>query len=76
MLAHAGRLSDAAAQYQQAIAASPQDADLHVLLAQTWIAMGREESARAELAAALKIQPGHPQASALAAELTAQTPSH
>lgn len=76
MLAQAGRLSDAAAQYQQAIAASPQDADLHVLLAQTWIAMGREESARAELAAALKIQPGHPQASALAAELTAQTPSH
>ncbi|MEO8196404.1 MAG: tetratricopeptide repeat protein [Thermoanaerobaculia bacterium] len=69
MLAQSGHLGEAAATYQQAIAAQPQDADLHVLLAQTWIAMGRTEAARAELAAALKLQPGHPAASALAKAL-------
>lgn len=76
MLAQTGRLGEAAAIYQQAIAAAPQDADLHVLLAQTWIAMGRIEAAREELAAALKIRPGHPQASALAAELATPVGSH
>ena len=69
MLAATGRLDEAAALYREAIAASPRDAGLHVLLAQTWIAMGRDEAARAELAAALQIEPGHPQASALAAAM-------
>jgi Flp pilus assembly protein TadD len=69
MLAQTGRLEEAAALYREAIAASPQDAGLHVLLAQVWLTMGRDEAARAELAAALKIEPGHRQASALAAQL-------
>lgn len=76
MLAETGRLAEAAAVYQQAIAVAPQDADLHVLLAQTWIAMGRDEEARDELAAALKIQPAHPQATALAAELAPPSRIH
>ena len=76
MLAQTGRLGEAAAIYQQAIAAEPQDADLHVLLAQTWMAMGRDEAARDELANALKIRPGHPQASALAAALASPDPIH
>ena len=73
MLAQTGQMEEAAALYTEAIAAAPQDADLHVLLAQTWMAIGRNEAARAELDAALKIEPGHPQASALAATLDTRT---
>ncbi len=76
MLAQAGRLEEAAALFRQAIAASPGDADLHVLLAQTWIAMGQDEAARTELATALNLRPGHPQASALAAALASPRPNH
>ncbi len=76
MLAATGRLEEAVALYREAIAASPRDAGLHVLLAQTWLAMGRDEAARAELASALQIEPGHPQASALAAALASQQPTH
>ena len=76
MLAQTGHLEEAAALYREAIAASPQDADLHVLLAQTWMAMNRDEAARAELDAALKIDPSHPQASVLAAALATPKPTH
>lgn len=76
MLAQTGQLEEAAGLYREAIAAAPGDADLHVLLAQTWIAMGRNEAAREELAAALKIRPGHPQASAFAAALATPDRSH
>jgi tetratricopeptide (TPR) repeat protein len=75
MLAATGRLEEATALYREAIAASPRDAGLHVLLAQAWIAMGRDEAARAELAAALEIEPGQPQASALAAALAGPQPT-
>jgi ferredoxin-type protein NapH len=76
MLAGSGRMEEAAEFYRQAISASPQDADLHVLLAQTWMAMGKDEAARLELTAALKLAPGHPHASALAAALANQTQKH
>ncbi len=76
MLAATGRLEEAAALYREAIAASPRDAGLHILLAQTWIAMGRDEAARTELAAALEIEPGHPQASALVAAMVSENRTH
>ncbi|MEO8277315.1 MAG: tetratricopeptide repeat protein [Thermoanaerobaculia bacterium] len=76
MLALTGRADEAATLYREAIAAAPQDADLRVLLAQTWIAMGREEAARQELDAALKINPNHPQAKALAEQLAPAARAH
>ncbi|MEO7793165.1 MAG: tetratricopeptide repeat protein, partial [Thermoanaerobaculia bacterium] len=72
MLAQSGQLEEAAVLYREAIAASPEDPALHVLLAQVWMTMGRDEAARAELAAALRIEPGHRQARDLAAALAQQ----
>ena len=72
MLAESGRMDEAAAIYRQAIVAAPRDADLHVLLAQTLMALGRDDEARAELEAALGIQPEHPQAKGLVAALAKQ----
>jgi ferredoxin-type protein NapH len=76
MLAESGRLAEAATLYREAIAEAPGDADLHVLLAQTFLALGEDLPARHELDLALGIAPNHPQALALAAALTKSPTAH
>ena len=61
----AGRLDQAAESYRQAIAASPQDADLYVALARVLVFAGKPEVAEIEARNALLINPDLPAAHAV-----------
>ena len=54
----AGRYEEAIAEYEKSLEQSPDDLLTHVYLAIIYIALGREQEARAEAAEVLRIDPG------------------